>query len=125
MKTSERRFSRQNHAHKQRKQGSSEFLLVNRKKEVFSFSRRLKKRAWMSIVQLPHRNKGRRHAQTQPTLVIDARTKLPLYLHRGNAAKNLEPFFTIYSKGFYKAIKAFAMDQNTGYSGVVSRYLPK
>lgn len=59
------------------------------------------------------------------TLVIDARTKLPLYLHRGNAAKDFEPFFTIYSKEFYKAIKAFAMDQNTSYSGVVGRRLPQ
>lgn len=59
------------------------------------------------------------------TLVIDAKTKLPLYLHKGNAAKDFEPFFSIYSKEFYKSIKAFAMDQNTSYSSVVSKHLPQ
>ena len=58
------------------------------------------------------------------TLVIDAKTKLPLYLHKGNAAKDLEPFFSLYSKSFYDAIKAFSMDQNTSYSSVVSQHLP-
>ena len=35
--------------------GSSENLLVNRKKEVFSFSRRLKKRAWPASRPWPRR----------------------------------------------------------------------
>ena len=58
------------------------------------------------------------------TLVMDAKTKLPLYLHKGNAAKDFEPFFSLYSKNFYDEIKAFAMDQNTSYSSVVSQCLP-
>ncbi len=59
------------------------------------------------------------------TLVIDAKTKLPLYLHKGNAARDFEPFFSIHNRHFYDSIKAFAMDQNTSYSSVVSQYLPQ
>ena len=58
------------------------------------------------------------------TLVIDAETKLPLYLHKGNAAKDFEPFFSLYGNDFYDSIKAFAMDQNASYSSVVGRHLP-
>ena len=59
------------------------------------------------------------------TLVIDARTKLPLYLHKGNAAGDFEPFFSVYGRQFYRTIRAFAMDQNTSYSSVVGRHLPE
>lgn len=59
------------------------------------------------------------------TLVIDGKTKLPLYLHKGKGAEDFEPFFSRYSKEFYKNIKAFAMDQNASYESVVSAYLPE
>ena len=48
--------------------GSSEFLLVNRRKKVLPFIRRLKKRAWTSIVQPSHQNNGHRHALASPPL---------------------------------------------------------
>ena len=53
------------------------------------------------------------------TFVIDAKTKYPLYLHKGNSAEDFKPFFEKYSQSFYKKIKAFAMDQNASYSSVV------
>ena len=59
------------------------------------------------------------------TLVIDARTKMPLFLHRGNSSEDFAPFFHMCGKEFYSRIKAFAMDQNATYASVVRQYLPR
>ena len=65
--------------------------------------------------------KGQKYA----TLVINAKTKYPLFIAKGKSKEDFKPFFQLHRKEWYSSIKAFAMDQNAQYAAVVQEELPK
>lgn len=58
------------------------------------------------------------------TLIISLEPRRVLYLTEGRGKKEVEPFFSIYSKEFYERLESCAMDQNHFYSKIVAQNLP-
>ena len=64
--------------------------------------------------------KGHQYA----SLVLDISNKQPIFLCKGRTTEDFKPFFSLYSKGFYKGLQCVSMDQNHTYATFFKKELP-
>jgi len=67
-----------------------------------------------------------RRGQSYATMVIDADTRMPLYITEGKTSEDLRPFFDLLKmRGHDVNIVGATMDGNAGFAGMAARSLPK
>jgi len=64
--------------------------------------------------------KGHQYA----SLVLDISNKQPIFICKGRTKEEFKPFFSLYSKGFYKNLLCVSMDQNHTYATFFKKELP-
>ena len=64
--------------------------------------------------------KGHQYA----SLVLDISNKQPLFICQGRTTEEFKPFFSLYSKDFYKNLQCVSMDQNHTYATFFKKELP-